>query len=60
MFCFTTQELHFQNNVRVMGLKVSRLGQSMWDLWWTKWHRDRVSPVNIIPPSLSKLMSCGG
>jgi hypothetical protein len=19
----------------------ARLGQSMWDLWWTKWHWDR-------------------
>jgi hypothetical protein len=31
-------------------------GQSMWDLWWTKWHWDRFSPrvlrfspVNFIP-----------
>jgi hypothetical protein len=38
----------------------SRPGQSMWDLWWTKWHWDRFfvrvfrfSPVNIIPSCLS-------
>ena len=34
-------------------------GQSMWNLWWTKWHWDRLfprvlrfSPVNFIPPAL--------
>jgi hypothetical protein len=29
-------------------------GQSMWDLWWTKWHSQvfRFSPVNFIPPVL--------
>jgi hypothetical protein len=43
----------------------SRSGQSMWDLWWKKWHWDRFFseffgfPVNIIPPSLSKLISSG-
>ena len=30
-------------------------GQSMWDLWWTKWHWDRFSPVNFIPPVLHYL-----
>jgi hypothetical protein len=37
-------------------------GQSMWDLWCTKWHWDRVfprvlwfSPVNFIPPVLHYL-----
>ena len=25
-------------------------GQSIWDLWWTKWHWDRFSPVSFIPP----------
>jgi hypothetical protein len=33
--------------------------QCMWDLWWIKWHWDRFFPVNIIPPSLSKLISSG-
>jgi hypothetical protein len=27
----------------------------MWDLWWTKWHWDRFSPVNFIPPVLDYL-----
>jgi hypothetical protein len=34
-------------------------GQSMWDLWWTKWHGDRFfpeyfdfSPVSFIPQVL--------
>jgi hypothetical protein len=34
-------------------------GQSMWNLWWTKWHWDRFfsdyfgfSPVSFIPPVL--------
>jgi hypothetical protein len=34
-------------------------GQSMWDLWWTKWHWDMFFPeyfgffrVNFIPPLL--------
>jgi hypothetical protein len=36
--------------------------QSMWDLWWTKWHWDRFScksfgAVSIIPP-LAHLRSC--
>jgi hypothetical protein len=37
-------------------------GQSMWDLWWTKWQWDRLFskffgfPVNIIPPCLSMLL----
>jgi hypothetical protein len=37
-------------------------GQSMWDLWWRKWHWDRVFPrvlrffpVNLIPPVLHYL-----
>jgi hypothetical protein len=37
----------------------SVLGQSMWDLWWTKWHWDRFLPENFgfplsifIPPML--------
>jgi hypothetical protein len=40
----------------------SLLGQSMWDLWWTKWHRDRFLHrvlrcffVNFIPPVLHYL-----
>jgi hypothetical protein len=32
--------------------RVRSRGQSMWDLWWTKWHWDRFSPVNFIPPVL--------
>jgi hypothetical protein len=34
----------------------------MWDLWWTKWHGDRLfsiflfSPVDISPPRLSVLI----
>jgi len=27
-------------------------GQSMWNLWWTKWHWYRFSPVSIIPQVL--------
>jgi hypothetical protein len=40
----------------------SHTGQSMWDLWLTKWHWDRffrvlrVFPVHIIPPWLSILV----
>jgi len=41
-------------------------GQSMCDLWWTKWHWGRLfflvlrfSPVSIIPPWLSTLISSG-
>ena len=26
--------------------------QSMWDLWWTKWHWDRFPSLSIIPPML--------
>jgi hypothetical protein len=44
----------------------SRPGQSMWDLWWTKWHCDRFFseffgfPLSIHhSPSLSKLISSG-
>jgi hypothetical protein len=44
----------------------SRPGQSMSDLWWTKWHWERIFPSSsvspyqyIIPPSLSKLISSG-
>jgi hypothetical protein len=29
-------------------------GQSMWDLWWTKWHWDRLFPEYFgFPPSIS-------
>jgi hypothetical protein len=36
------------------GASGSGLGQSMWDLWWTKWHWDTgVSEFLGLPPSLS-------
>ena len=46
----------------------SILGQSVWDLWWTKWHWDKSSseqfcfpPVSVIPPMIHThlhLQSC--
>jgi hypothetical protein len=38
--------LHFKNNVVAAsygGSPGSHPGHSMWDLWWTEWHWDRVS-----------------
>jgi hypothetical protein len=36
-----------------------RPGQSMWDMWWAKWHWDRFYPVSTIPSWLSILMTWG-
>jgi len=27
-------------------------GQSVWGLWWIKWHGDRVSPASVMPQTL--------
>ena len=34
------------------GVQGSTPDQSVWGLWWTKWHGDRISPVSVMPPTL--------
>ena len=35
-----------------LGDQGSTPGQSVWGLWWTKWHGDRVSPVIVMTQTL--------
>jgi hypothetical protein len=32
--------------------------QVMWDLWWTKWHWDTVSPTTSVSPANSHSTDC--
>jgi hypothetical protein len=62
-FCFSFHK--YRHYGRAMAQAVSRRplttearvrsqSQSMWDLWWTKWHWDRLFPEYFgFPPSIS-------
>jgi hypothetical protein len=52
--------IQYHNEMQILGYEPhrgvpdSRPGQSMWDLWWTKWHWDRVfSEFFCFPLSIS-------